>query len=220
MDSYCVSPCNFRWRTTINIFRCHGNEIHQANVWLRKQRNKIHKPWQQACCNICIGVLLLVSFTTRRALDVLNCNPVDPDDGYLYTEFTSKDCEAGCCNDPDELQQRLVPFAAACLLIYSIGFPVYVAYITWYYRIQIKLDQLLRAHDLGDRAHSIDSVHFTKRKGRSQSRRIFDIRKKHHQLYYHFKPGKVYWLTVVLMKSYSLLLLHCYFVVTSYSCLA
>jgi len=78
---------------------------------------------------------------------------------------------------------------------------VYVAYITWYYRIQIKLDQLLRAHDLGeDRAHSIDSVHFTKRKGRSQSRRIFDIRKKHHQLYYHFKPGKVYWLTVVLMK--------------------
>ena len=142
---------------------------------------------------------------TRRALDVFNCNPVDPDDGYLYTEFTSKDCEAGLCrcNDPDELQQRLVPFAVACLLIYSIGFPLYVAYVTWYYRIQIKLDQLLRAHDLGeDRSHSIDSVQFTKRKGRSTSRRIFDIRKKHHQLYYHFKPGKVYWLTVVLMKKF------------------
>ena len=78
----------------LSIFRCHGNEIHQANVWLCKQRNKIHKPWQQACCNICIGVLL-VSFTHKAALDAFNCNPVDPDDGYLYTEFTSKDCEAG-----------------------------------------------------------------------------------------------------------------------------
>ena len=93
---------------------------------------------------------------TRRALDVFNCNPVDPDDGYLYTEFTSIDCEAGLCrcDDPDELQAQLVPYAVLCIVFYSIGFPLYVVWVTWYYRIQIKLDQLLRAHDMGqDRAN-------------------------------------------------------------------
>ena len=96
----------------------------------------------------------------RRALDVFNCNPVEPDDGYLYTEFTSIDCEAGLCrcNDPDELQQKLVPWAIVFLIVYAIGFPLYVIWVTWYYRIQIKLDQLLRAYDLGeDRENSPDS---------------------------------------------------------------
>ena len=144
---------------------------------------------------------------TRRALDVFNCNPVVPDDGYLYTEFTSIACEAGLCrcNDPDELQQKLVPYAIACVAFYSIGFPIYVLYVTWYYRIQIKLDQLLRAHDLGeDRATSPDSgdVLFTPRTCRSKSKLFYDIRKRHHQLYYHFKPGKVYWLAVILLRKF------------------
>ena len=38
---------------------------------------------------------------TRRALDVFNCNPVDPPDGYLYTEFTSIECEGGICRCDD-----------------------------------------------------------------------------------------------------------------------
>ena len=28
----------------------------------------------------------------RRALDIFNCNPLDPPDGFLYTEFTSSSC--------------------------------------------------------------------------------------------------------------------------------
>jgi len=158
---------------------------------------------------------------TRRALDIFNCNPVDPDDGYLYTEFTSIDCEAGLCrcDDPDELQQQLVPYAILCLLCYSIGFPLYVMWITYYYRIQIKLDQLLRAHGLGeDRATSPDSVLFTPKPlfcclqhycscTRSKSKEFYDIRKKHHQLYYHFKPGKVYWLTVILLRKFLIVMI-------------
>lgn len=151
---------------------------------------------------------------TRRALDVFNCNPVDPDDGYLYTEFTSIDCEAGLCrcDDPDELQAQLVPYAVLCIVFYSIGFPLYVVWVTWYYRIQIKLDQLLRAHDMGqDRANSPDTVMFTFRKCRSKSKKIYDIRKKHYQLYYHFKPGKVYWLVVILMRKFFIALIALFF---------
>lgn len=123
----------------------------------------------------------------------------------MYTEFTSIDCEAGLCrcNDPDELQQKLVPFAILCIVFYSVGFPLYVIWVTWYYRIQIKLDQLLRAHELGqDRANSPDVVLFDPRNCRSKTKNIYDIRKKHHQLYYHFKPGKVYWLTVILLRKF------------------
>merc|ERR1712195_268364 len=158
----------------------------------------------------------------RRALDVFNCNPVEPDDGYLYTEFTSIDCEAGLCrcNDPDELQQKLVPWAIVFLIVYAIGFPLYVIWVTWYYRIQIKLDQLLRAYDLGeDRENSPDSgdVLFTPRKccfglcTRSKSKDFYDVRKRHHQLYYHFKPGKVYWLSVIIFRKFAMSLIALFF---------
>ena len=140
---------------------------------------------------------------TRRALDILNCNPPDPPDGYSYTEFTSIECAGGACvcNDPTGLQQQLAPFAYMGFIFYSLGFPLFVWYITWYYRIQIKLDQLLRAHDLGDtRETSATGVRFTPRRCRSRLRDTYDIRKKYHKLYYHFKPGKVYWMLVLLIR--------------------
>merc|ERR1712028_185768 len=107
-------------------------------------------------------------------------------------------------------------WAIVFLIVYAIGFPLYVIWVTWYYRIQIKLDQLLRAYDLGeDRENSPDSgdVLFTPRKccfglcTRSKSKDFYDIRKKHHQLYYHFKPGKVYWLTVILLRKFLIFML-------------
>ena len=63
---------------------------------------------------------------TRRALDIFNCKPVDPPDGYLYTEFTSIECEGGICrcDDPNELQAQLKAPAIIGLLVYSIGFPL------------------------------------------------------------------------------------------------
>ena len=133
----------------------------------------------------------------RRALDIFNCNPRDPSDGYTYTEFVSESCEAGICKcgDPDELQARLVPYAIVVLLVVAIGFPLYVFYITWFFRIQMKMDQLLRAHGLGDtRDTAIDNaadVVTTKKKWcRSTSKQTYKLRKKYNMLYYHFKPGK------------------------------
>lgn len=117
--------------------------------------------------------------------------------GYTYTEFVSQSCEAGICKcgDPDELQARLVPYAIVALLVVAIGFPLYVFYITWFFRIQMKMDQLLRAHGLGDtRDTAIDDaadVVTTKKKWcRSTSKQTYKLRKKYNMLYYHFKPGK------------------------------
>ena len=138
---------------------------------------------------------------TRRALDIFNCNPSAPDDGYLYTEFTSIECPGGTCvcDDPAGLQTQLKPWAIICFLIYSIGFPMFVLWITWFYRVQIKIDQLLRAHDMGDERFATE-VYVDARKCRSTSRSIYDIRKKYKDIYYHFKPGKVYWMLVVLTR--------------------
>ena len=130
---------------------------------------------------------------TRRALDIFNCKEPDPPDGYRYTEFTSIECAGGTCvcDDPSGLQRKLVPWALAGFILYSIGFPLFVFWITWFYRVQIKLDQLLRAHDLGDaRDNSISDFRYGNRRFRSRSRNIYGLRKKYHKLYYHFKPGK------------------------------
>ena len=142
---------------------------------------------------------------TRRALDIFNCNPVSPPDGYTYTEFTSIDCEGGICrcDDPAELQTQLKPWAVLGLVVYSIGFPIFVVFLTWFYRVQMKLDQLLRAHGLGDtRDDAIDTVKFSPRTCSSRSKQTYDIRKKFHKLYYHFKPGKVYWMLVILLRKF------------------
>ena len=142
----------------------------------------------------------------RRALDIFNCNPPDPPDGYLYTEFVSEECEAGICKcgDADELQAQLVPWAALIVVVVAIGFPLYVFYLTWYYRVQMKMDQLLRAHGLGDsRATSVDgTVTVGKRCCRSHAKETYSMRKKYNMLYYHFKPGKVYWMFVILVRKF------------------
>ena len=140
---------------------------------------------------------------TRRALDIFNCNPPDPPDGYMYTEFTSIDCAGGTCvcDDPNSLQAQLKPYAVLSFIVYSLGFPLFVGWMTWFYRIQIKLDQLLRAHDLGEtRQEAIENMRFTPRRCRSKTRHTYDLRKKFHKLYYHFKPGKVYWMLVILTR--------------------
>ncbi len=147
----------------------------------------------------------LFLMVVRRALDVFNCNPPDPPDGYTYTEFVSIECEAGICKcgDPLELQARLVPWASLAIVFYAIGFTVFVGYITYFFRIQMKLDQLLRAHGLGEaRDESITNVDFAARKCQSKSKRTYRIRKAFNMLYYHFKPGKIYWMVVILVRKF------------------
>ena len=145
-------------------------------------------------------VLLIAMFTvmlyylylplTRKVLEIFNCNPAVPDDGYLYTEWTSINCEGGLCRcwKEGQPQMQLFPWAIMFFCFYSIGFPVFAAYIIVKNFTRLKEDQLLRAMNLGN------SI--------STNPDCYGIRQKYHKLYYHFKPGKVYWILVIIARKF------------------
>jgi hypothetical protein len=125
-----------------------------------------------------------------KALDVMNCNPAIPDDGKQYTDWTSASCDGGMCVcwEPGKTQMKLVPYAVLALLLYGVGFPLIVTLVVIRHRIVIKEDQLLRAMGTGDT--------------RATNPEGYDVRKRYHKLYYHFKPGKIYWLLLVLGRKF------------------
>jgi hypothetical protein len=117
----------------------------------------------------------------RLALEIVNCQRIDPDDGNSYTTWTSINCPGGYCQcwgDWSDPQMKLLPYAIGSIIIYSIGYPVYVSYVIYKYFHLIQEDQLLRAMDLGDT--------------RATNPMAYDVRKKYHKLYYHYKPGEMY----------------------------
>ena len=65
---------------------------------------------------------------TLRALQIFNCSPAEPDDGWTYTGFTSLECAGGLCRcgDPRHLQDKLVFPAMIALLFYTLGLPLII----------------------------------------------------------------------------------------------
>eukprot|EP00949_MAST-11_sp_MAST-11-sp1_P002413 g2413.t1 len=139
-----------------------------------------------------IGFYCIYLSVTRRALDIFNCNPVSPDDGYLYTQFTSISCEGGLCRCWDTYERTqldLVLPAAVALIVYTLGFPSFVFYTLTRNSYFIKEDQILRAYGLGE-----------KRSGIGTDDRVYITRKRYHTLYYHFKPNRTYWMIMILAR--------------------
>ena len=125
----------------------------------------------------------------EKGLEVFNCNPTNPDDGFTYTDFTSaKYCDGGLCRcyDASQLQNGLIAPAIVLLLIYGLGFPIFVIVVVMKNKSLIKEDQLLRASHLGDTQLTNPYA--------------FQIRQKYSKLYYHFKPGKVYWMEYIIAR--------------------
>ena len=124
-----------------------------------------------------LSVYFMFLSVTTRALEVFNCSPTDPDDGWTYTDFTDRACDGGglCrCGDPEHLPWKLAPFAITSLLLYTLGFPVL---LFWILRCGgrknlIKEDQILRAAGVGDTL--------------STNNRAFFIRVKYHKMYCTF----------------------------------
>lgn len=97
-----------------------------------------------------LGMYFMYLMITRRALEIFNCNPVEPDDGFLYTHFTSINCDGGLCRcwDPRHVQVQLVPISVIALLAMTIGFPVFMFILLRRKKNAIKEDQYLRAMDI------------------------------------------------------------------------
>ena len=130
----------------------------------------------------------------RRIFDVYNCkeNPVSPD-GRLYAAFTSVRCDGGVCacwewDDPNSIQIRLFYLTIPGIFLYMAGFPAYLLFVLKRNKKQIKEDQILRAHDLGDVESENPYSYFT--------------RQRYHRIYYHFKPGKTYWMVYIVLRKF------------------
>ena len=97
-----------------------------------------------------LGMYFLYLTISRRALEIFNCNPVEPDDGFTYTHFTSINCDGGLCRcwDPNHVQLFLVPFSIVAILLMTVGFPVWLFLLLRSKKNAIKEDQYLRALDI------------------------------------------------------------------------
>lgn len=122
---------------------------------------------------------------TRTALRIIKCEPVVPADGFLYTDFTDLSCDGGLCRCGVGLQAELLSPAIFGLIIYTLGYPLFILIILKLYKNRIKEDQLLRAAGIGDDRKT------------TTSSEVYSVRKRWHKLYYHFKPGKTYWIFII-----------------------
>ena len=166
-----------------------------------RQRYKMRPDWKQFISAYLILVYFLYLMVVRRALQVFTCNPIVPSsDGFLYSTFTSPECPYGLCRcyDPlnhdatkDFYQAKFRYPAFVCLLGYGAGFPLLVSFILFSNKKILKTDQILRSYELGD---SLES----------SNKNIWAARVKYKQLYYFFKPGKVYWILWILYRKVSI----------------
>ena len=134
---------------------------------------------------------------TKKALEILNCNPSIPDDGHSYTDFVDIECEAGICRCDENdsifkgaalgIQQRLKPFSIIILVVFSFGFPFLLCLIIRCNEHNIKIDQLLRAYNINPNiVASLKNVEI--------------VRDRYHKMYYYFKPGKIYWIINIIVR--------------------
>jgi hypothetical protein len=152
--------------------------------------------WRWYISIFLIIVYFLYLTVTRRALEIFTCNPTTPNDGFYWTTFSSPECPYGLCRCYDSARHEATKdfyqagfiFPAALFLgFYTLGFPVLVMILIFKNKKSIKLDQLLRAYGLGETAaDSMDAA--------------WEVRIKYHQLYYHYKPGKMYWLLWIIYR--------------------
>jgi len=139
-----------------------------------------------------LSLYFMYIMLTMRALQIFNCSPTDPDDGWTYTSFTSLECSGGLCRcwDVAHLQSKLAGSAIIALVLYTLGFPIWVlGIIRWPgNKTSIKIDQILRARNVADQV-VLDC-----------SKDAYRMRSRYHKMYYHFKPGKTYWILYILLR--------------------
>eukprot|EP01029_Cantina_marsupialis_P014770 TRINITY_DN323_c0_g3_i1.p1 TRINITY_DN323_c0_g3~~TRINITY_DN323_c0_g3_i1.p1 ORF type:complete len:6065 (+),score=1822.54 TRINITY_DN323_c0_g3_i1:50-18244(+) len=139
----------------------------------------------------------LYLYLLRMQLEIFNCTETEPYDGYYYTEFSSSSCNGMCrCWESGGIHLKLLPFAIITFILFSIGFPVFVARIIWKNKRWIQLDQLLRAYGFNDG-----------QKGKRITRvevgsECYDLRKRYSRIYYHFKPTHYYWILMIIARKF------------------
>jgi hypothetical protein len=146
-----------------------------------KKKYFTHTPTLVSCTLILFYMLYL--YLTRTILDVFNCTPTMPPDGYTYLQVVFERCKV-----PGGTQMTLLPFAVAGLAVYTAGYPAFVGYTLWKNRELVMEDQLLRAKGVGnDRLTNPHAYEFRKQYGRS---------------YFQFKPDLCLWILAIILRKF------------------
>jgi hypothetical protein len=118
---------------------------------------------------------------TRNSLDVFNCSPTVPDDGFTYLESVIEKC-----GEPGGVQMMLAPWAGLSLIVYTFGYPAVVGYLLFTYRKLVQEDQVLRTMRLGN--------------DRLTNPNAYTLRRKMAKVYQHMKPEYFFWVLCILAR--------------------
>jgi hypothetical protein len=125
----------------------------------------------------------LFLYLTRTSFEVFNCTTTTPFDGnangYMSAVFVP-------CYEPGGIQQTLMPWATAALLVYTAGYPLLIGSILYTARNVCREDQLLRAEGIGD--------------DRNTNPHCYEFRRRYQRLYYNFKPQYYFWILIVIAR--------------------
>jgi len=162
------------------VFNKHGKDIYAHS----------YRSWGIAV-TIMYYIYLNLSMT---ALEIFNCSIVeleDPMTGEMVSDGKQYMMETNWeCYEEGSLQISLIPHAIVAIAVYTVGYPLYVAYILLSPESARKAreDQILRAQDLG----------YT----RKTNPHCYEHRLCYGKLYYYYKPKCWYWTLMVLIKKF------------------
>ena len=126
---------------------------------------------------------ILYIFVTRQTLDIFNCAPTDPPDGNLYMAGRTDIV----CGQSSVHVNLLLPLASVALVLYVSAFPIFSLVLLKKNKERVKHDQILRAHETG--TNRLTNPNYT-------------FRRRFQRLYHLFKPGKWYWVLLILFRKF------------------
>jgi hypothetical protein len=151
--------------------------------FIKGQKVKASQLGGSMMSSILMVMYLLYIYLTRNILDVFNCRPTDPPDGYTYLTVVFERCGVS-----GGVQMTLLPAAVVAVIVYIIGYPAGVGWLLWKNRELVMEDQLLRAKGVGyDRLTNPHAYVFRKRWAR---------------LYYQFKPDTAMWVLAIIIRKF------------------
>ena len=173
----------------IMVFSCFFI-VHMAKYchkrFVQKRTKKLHNHKDKILGYMLITFYYFYLYITKTSLDIFNCSPVDPPDGHDYLEVVFEACDKPASEGG--VHMTLIGPAIIFFAIYSIGYPMFVAFILVRNSDRVKEDQLLRAKDTGN-SHATNPT-------------CYAFRKRYHLLYYQFKPDFYYWILVIISRKF------------------
>jgi len=142
----------------------------------------------------CVALYLMTFYygylmLSNNTLAIFNCQPTDPPDGHTYMAEVGPD--GGICYKSGSVQQQLEPWAIISFIVYTIGFPAYVAFILYTNSDKCIYAQVMKA------AGKSEGTDFEKQT-------LSRFKTLYNRLFYQFKPERYYWVFCILVRKFCL----------------